>query len=340
MTYAKLPKRFLFASIVVTTLASAVVAHADEGDMAEARRQFQAGVNLLDDPDGAKYEEAYSAFKKAYALSQSAKVLGNLGFCAMHLERDGEAIDAYTKYLTDTLDVTERERAQIQKDVATLSSTAVRLRVVVKRPSGAGGAGASFVLVDTRTQTRGAPIENTYTFEGGETTIRVRPGRHTLKVRLNSEESQSVDAMLEPASQVVRELEFAPKPPDPGPIVVPKSPSLAGPAVLGVTGLLAIGVGTVTGLIAQNKTDAIQSRCPNDVCPPEYDLASARGSAKTFGTVADAAFIGGGALIGSALLWYVLLPSSRKPTTGGSARPIANAMCTRDGCGVGIQGGF
>lgn len=330
MTHAKL----LLASFVVVTLASTTIAHADESretEMAEARRQFQAGVNLLDDPDGAKYEEAYSAFKKAYALSQSPKVLGNIGFCAMHLERDGEAIDAYTKYLTDTLDVSERERAQIQKDIATLSSTAVRLRVVVKRPASAG---ASFVLVDTRTQTRGASVENTYAFEGNETSVRVRPGRHTLKIRFNGEESTPVEATLEPAAQVTRELDFAPKPAESAaPTIVRQSPSLAGPVALGVTGVVALGVGTVTGLMARSKTDDIQTRCPNDVCPVDYDLASARGSAKTLGTVADATLIGGGALVGGALLWYVLLPSARKSTT-------ATAMCTGAGCGLTIQGGF
>ncbi|HKQ69924.1 MAG TPA: hypothetical protein VJT73_11325, partial [Polyangiaceae bacterium] len=70
----------------------------DDERMAEARKQFQAGVNLLDDPEGAKYEQAYHAFRKAYDLSHSATVLGNIAFCALHLERDGEAIDAYTQY--------------------------------------------------------------------------------------------------------------------------------------------------------------------------------------------------------------------------------------------------
>lgn len=332
MTHAKL----LLASLVFTALAgTSAIARADESretDMAEARRQFQAGVNLLDDPDGAKYEEAYSAFKKAYAISQSPKVLGNLGFCAMHLERDGEAIDAYTKYLTDTLDVSERERAQIQKDVATLSSTSVRLRVVVKRPAGSTSS-TGFVLVDTRTQTRGASVENTYAFDSTETVIRVRPGRHTIKVRQNGEESIPVEATLEPASQSSYELVFAPKATEASPTVVRQSPSLAGPVALGIGGALALGVGTVTGLMARSRTDAIESKCPSNVCPVDYDLASARGSAKTLGTVADATLIGGGALVGGALLWYVLLPSARKSTT-------ATAMCTGAGCSLGIQGGF
>ena len=55
--------------------------------MAEAKRQFEAGVSLLEDPDGAKYEDAYRAFKKAYELSQSPKVLGNIAFCALQIGR-------------------------------------------------------------------------------------------------------------------------------------------------------------------------------------------------------------------------------------------------------------
>ena len=337
-------KAGLGLAILVATLASTAVASAGdlpstadataashERDMAEARKQFQAGVNLLDDPDGAKYEEAYSAFRKAYELSQSPKVLGNVGFCAMHLERDGEAIDAYTKYLSETLDVSERERAQIQKDLATLTSTVARVRVIVKRP------GARYVLIDTRVQTRGPSVENSYSFDGNETTIRIRPGRHTIKVRADGEESLPVEAALEPAAQVSHEIRFAPpKTAEPGPILVRQSPSVAGPVLLGVTGLLAIGAGTVTGLLARSKTNDIQARCPNDVCPPEYNLEAARGSAKTLGTIADTTLIGGGALVGGALLWYILLPSAKRSTTAATA----NAMCTRDGCSVQLQRGF
>src|SRR5690242_12924037 len=59
----------------------------------EGRRHFNAGVALLQDPEGEKVEEAYREFKTAYDVSGSAKILGNMGFCAMRLERDGEAID-------------------------------------------------------------------------------------------------------------------------------------------------------------------------------------------------------------------------------------------------------
>lgn len=338
-------KMRLGVTLVLATLVTTSVTRADElpstadapappQAMAEARKQFQAGVNLLDDPDGAKYEEAYSAFKKAFELSQSPKVLGNMGFCAMHLERDGEAIDAYTKYLSAAPDVPERERAQIVKDLATLTSTVARVRVVVRRP------GAHFNLVDTRVQTRGPSVENTYPFDGNEVTIRLRPGRHTLKVKADGtdgEESLAADVVLEPAALVAHELRFAPpKPAMRPPAPVRQSPSVVGPVVVGVTGVLAFGTGAAMGLVARSKANAIRSRCPNDICPPEYDLASARGSANTFGTVADIGLFGGGALLGGAVLWYVLLPTARTSTTASSA----SAMCMRDGCALQLERGF
>src|SRR5690348_16782755 len=66
-----------------------------------ARQHFKAGVNFMQDPDGARYEEAYREFTAAYAASPSWKILGNLGIAAMKLERDGEAIDAMEKYLME-----------------------------------------------------------------------------------------------------------------------------------------------------------------------------------------------------------------------------------------------
>jgi len=66
----------------------------------EARKNFEAGVGFLNDPDGARYEPAYAAFKAAYQASPSWKILGNLGLCALKLERNSEAIEAYQRYLS------------------------------------------------------------------------------------------------------------------------------------------------------------------------------------------------------------------------------------------------
>ncbi|HVH42757.1 MAG TPA: hypothetical protein VM925_10450 [Labilithrix sp.] len=320
-----------------TSRADDAPAIADEQTMTEARKHFQAGVNLLDDPDGARYEDAYIAFHKAFALSKSPKVLGNIGFCALKLERDGEAIDAYTTYLRESRDVDPRERAQIERDLATLASSVATFKVVVQRPA------ESFVVVDTRIQTRGSPVVNSYPFKGPETTLRLRPGRHSLKVKTNDAESRTYEVSIEAASQGSHEFTFAPPP---SAVVIreaaPSSPSYAGPIFLGIVGLAALGTGTVTGLMARAATDDIQARCPNDVCPASYDLQGHRSEAKTLSTIADATFVGGGVALGGALLWTLLTPSSRATKTPrtGSIAWQPGARCSGRGCGVEIGGAF
>src|SRR4051812_18719060 len=102
----------LFAVVCLTELGAPRIAHGapptDEAQVQitpEARARFSAGVNLLKDPEAPRYEEAYREFKAAYAASPSYKILGNLGLCAMKLERDEEAIDAYERYLKEGKDL-------------------------------------------------------------------------------------------------------------------------------------------------------------------------------------------------------------------------------------------
>lgn len=324
---------------------------ADAAKVAEARAQFDAGVALLDDPDGARYEQAYHAFKRAYELSQSPKVLGNIGFCAMKLERDGEAIDSYTQYLRDVPDVDPKEKAQIQKDLLTLTSTVGRMEITVKHDP----PGGKYVLVDHRNQARGEPIENAYPIEGNKLMIRLRPGRHTMKVVANgTEDSLPYDVSIEPNGIAMHEFTFAP--PTTDDTRPRKAGSHAGPIILGAFGLAGLGSGAVFGILARNKESNIQDNCPNNTCPANYDLAHNRTKAKTLGNVADISFIAGGAVLGIAIIWYVLVPSgSDAPKTRGSAwaTPSSStastarswltstgAMCTSLGCNVSVKRDF
>jgi tetratricopeptide (TPR) repeat protein len=125
------------------------------GDVSpEARAHFKAGVSYLEDPEGQRFEDAFAEFKKAYELSHSPKILGNLGLCAMKLERDGEAIDDYTRYLADVPDIDPAEKTQITRDVQTLSASVVTATVTTSVPSA--------VIVDTRVPVRGPSVTNVY----------------------------------------------------------------------------------------------------------------------------------------------------------------------------------
>src|SRR5580704_9487103 len=147
------------------------------GDVSpEARAHFKAGVSYLEDPEGQRFEDAFAEFKKAYELSHSPKILGNLGLCAMKLERDGEAIDDYTRYLADVPDIDPAEKTQITRDVQTLSASVVTATVTTSVPSA--------VIVDTRVPVRGPSVTNVYDVAAGSAKLRVRPGHHVMHLRV------------------------------------------------------------------------------------------------------------------------------------------------------------
>ena len=140
----------LLASVVV--LAPGARAAGDVVITEEARTHFAAGVALLQDPKAPRYEEAYREFKSAYAASPSYKILGNLGLCAMKIERDSEAIQAYETYLKDAgTDVTSEQRAQVQRDLLTLKAGVLEVTVSSDPP------GAS--IVDYGRRSRGPTCE-------------------------------------------------------------------------------------------------------------------------------------------------------------------------------------
>jgi hypothetical protein len=174
-THAFAVRAWPFACLVAFALV-APNARAEAPITPEARKHFSVGVSLLRDPTGPRYEEAYREFKLAYRASPSPKILGNLGLCAMKLERDAEAIAAYQTYLRETKDVSAAEREQMDRDLVTLQSGVVHL-TVVSDPPGA-------LVEDSRRPVHDAPIVNSYGPIQEPTKLGVRQGRHTLIARL------------------------------------------------------------------------------------------------------------------------------------------------------------
>ena len=72
-----------------------------EADDAAAREQFVLGRAAY---RGADYDAALDYFTRAYELSGRSALLYNVGISADRLGRDEEAIEAFEKYLEDTVD--------------------------------------------------------------------------------------------------------------------------------------------------------------------------------------------------------------------------------------------
>jgi hypothetical protein len=202
-------------SALLLTATLAQTAFAQEAQVSEkARQHFKTGVAYLTDPDGARYEEAYREFKAAYADSPSWKILGNLGITSMKLERDGEAVDAFQKYLQGGgSQIDPAERAQMERDLMTTQSGLVWVTVKADPPNA--------YIVDERTPLSGRPIANRYDLAAdGMVKVGVRRGHHKMVAKLDGFQDNAWEFDAEPGADQTHEYKLerptvAP-PPQPG----------------------------------------------------------------------------------------------------------------------------
>ncbi|HXX68328.1 MAG TPA: hypothetical protein VEK07_14150 [Polyangiaceae bacterium] len=239
------------AKLVVTgaLLSGSVVAtHASADDVPiseEARSHFAAGVALLQDPKAPRYEEAYREFKSAYASSPSYRILGNLGLCAMKIERDTEAINAYETYLAQAgLELTPGEREQIERDLATLKAGLVSV-TVSSDPPGA-------LIIDVRTPVQGLDVRNVYGQVLSPLSLGIRRGHHVITARLagyldQQWEFDANDPALPPHVFTMV------KPAERETIVARERPIPTSAYILGGAALALAAGGAVVGVLALNK---------------------------------------------------------------------------------------
>jgi hypothetical protein len=155
-----------------------------QADIDQAKRHMAAGVAFMQDPEGPKYEEAYREFEKAHKLSGSLNALLNLGICAMKLERDGEAIDTFERFLKDKgKDVDAEERAQVERDLQALKTAVAWVWLSADR--------ADVIVSDTRTPSRGEPIRNVYKVGTSKLKLGIHPGSHVFTAALAGFPEQS-----------------------------------------------------------------------------------------------------------------------------------------------------
>jgi hypothetical protein len=314
---------FLCAALLCPRAIAAPTAAPTAAQVAEGKSAFAAGVNLMRDPDAPRYEEALLQFQKAYALLGTWKVLGNLGICQLNLERDGEAIESFERYLAGGgASIDAEERAQVERDLATLRAQVVRVKV--RLPVAAGR------VVDERVNARGAKVRNEYAVEHGAATLGLHPGHHTIAAHVAGQPEMTWETDLTPGGTA--EHLFAPPAsagapaPIATPVVAPaREAPPAGPtsrplpgSVLVVGGAtLAVGVGAaVTGLMALSDRAKYQSAngTPGhdaDELQSLHDTAASKATVSTI--LGAAALVGAGA---TAYLWLTR-PTVASPARGG-----------------------
>jgi hypothetical protein len=139
----------------------------------EARAHLQAGLAAMRTKTREGFDKAYHEFKAAYDLTGSLKSLANFGAAAAALERDGEAIEALTRFISLG-----------PGDVGVEDATAIRARLAELQAGSATvklDAPGAFWIVDTRRDGSGDVVNEYGPFEG-RAEFRVRAGDHQLEL--------------------------------------------------------------------------------------------------------------------------------------------------------------
>ncbi len=298
--------------LLLTALANSVSpAFAQEqAAPSEASLYFSNGVDLLQQTPP-NYQDAYHQFQIAFEKSnRSWKVLGNLGLCAVNLERDGEAILYYTEYLEKGgAEIDESERKGIEKDLLLLRGNLAKLAV-----DSAGNDGAP-VTVTVRREGSSAPAQ-VYKLGAPTGDLSIRAGSHHITAESGGKKT-SFDVVLSPGETLTHTFDFAePKataaaqgsaatPADAGPQTQLSTLAWVGIGT-GAAGLLTLGGGLVVGSLAKSKESTALEGCRGEgdarVCPTsaETEIDSAASMAST----ANILLIAGGALAATGVVLF------------------------------------
>jgi hypothetical protein len=336
--------------VVVALVFAAAPSRAQDKISEEAKLYFKNGVELIQQ-NPPNYQDAYYQFKLAYEKSGSWKVLGNLGLCAVKLERDGEALQAYADYLKGGgKQVDAEERRAMERDSLLISgnSSIVNLSSDVTEVS----------LLDTRAGSSVPP--QTYKLTGGYLSLRLRAGTHAITASAPDGKQVKWDITLTPGQTLEHRFEFNATPapaPEPPPVVAPAPPptSVTPPPAeepkpsssLRTVGFIALGVGgaailggVITGVMAKSAESSATDQCKDKVCPTAAE--SDFDSASSLATITNVLWIGG-AVVAAAGVTLVLVggPKGDAPPKAAQAprlrlTPVVNAT----GAGLVATGAF
>jgi len=335
--------RWLGFPVALIIAAAASAAWADEVPISDSARQhFQAGVNLLQDPDGARYAEAYREFQMAYADSPSWKILSNLGIAALKLERDGEAADAFAKYLAEGgKNIDADERAQVERDLQTLRAGLVKISIQ-SDPPGA-------MLSDERVPPAGNTVVNRYGPLSAAVELGIRGGHHRMTASLSGYKDAvwEFDAPGQGDAHVFKlekiEAAAATGPTSPTPGTVPPTGTASRPVPAGVfvgiaaTGAFAVG-GAVVGVLASGKRSDFNTANANIKTQADQDNAkSLRDSGQKLNLIADGLFAGAVVAAGVTAVLFFTRPTHEEPTaTSLRVSPVVAS----NGGGLFVSGSF
>lgn len=177
------------------------------------------------------------------------------------------------------------------------------------------------------------------------TAIPVDPGTHFVEATATGRAKWSVRIDVPQGAEKTVVVTFGaaaePGTPNEGAGAKPASPPSESQSTLGFVvggvGVLALGAGAVTGLVAMGKNADSKKDCPEDgICRSRAAL-DANDAAHTFATISTVTFVAGGALLATGIVLVVTAPRGQ-PTTG--LRVVPSMGVGAHAGGLMLQGAF
>jgi hypothetical protein len=311
--------------------------HAYAQSTAAAQALFQEGRDLM---DKGQYAAACSKLEDSQKLDPAPGTLFNLASCYEKSERNASAWATYQSAASAYRAAKNAAwEAKARAKVTALEPKLSKLTIVVaegqasmleiKRdgtPVGASEIGAA-IPVDPGSHIVEATAPGKKKWA---TTVKVTGAGATERVTIPPLEFEAT--VTKPKSQ-----EDAP-PPAPAPAADRASgggsTQRAIGLVLGGVGIVGLGVGAATGIVAMSKSSDSEKLCPNDGACGSRDAVDANQSARDMGTVSTIGFIAGGALLAAGAVLFFTAPPSAAKTGKLHLTPIAGPAA------VGLRGTF
>jgi hypothetical protein len=338
-----------FAMLTVIGLCESVAAEpANVSD--RALQHFKVGVAYLNDPEGARYEDAYREFKEVLAESRTPKTVYNAGLCAFHLERDQEAIQLWTEFLAAAgAEFDANLRAQVERDLVVLKGGLVTVRLTVSPKE--------VIVVDERVPTSGKPVLNRYQSADGSLALGIHPGRHRIRAEVSASGAVSEPWEFDGAAGATLthdfRLERAPVPATSQPApAVPTKPAATSAATvtaspraerrsptgvyvgLAATGAFAVGA-TVMGLLALSSRNEFDRKNDGQHQDRAEDL---RRTGLQLNLLTDVLF--GAAALTAGGTAYLYFRQRETPSDSLRASVRVRPVAERDGGSVHVSGSF
>ncbi len=323
------------ASGVSATTSADATGSQDEAALAQARLHFANGVELLQ-ASPPSYQDAFPQFLAAYTKSgQSWKVLGNLGLCALKLERDGEALTYYRRYLDEGGDeIDPDERADIERELLLVEGNLAHLQL---------RAAETNVRITVSRQGSSAPPQMYQLTE--DQALGVRAGAHTVTAEAGGK-TRTWEGVLAPGQTAEHFFDFTEAPAASAPVASATTPAAdsGGMSPLRLTGFVTAGVGVaallgggVTGLLTKQREDDARDQCAGNVCPTA--ARSDFDNAESLATLTNVLLIGGGVLAATGVT-LILLGGDSKTEDPTAARILLTPSALPQGGGLWATGTF